>query len=1369
MIFQQINYLHKENFMKSLDQFTNQYAVSKTLRFSLIPNKSTEEHIQRYGFLQRDEVLAKKYKQAKKIADAYHKSFIEERLAGFQFSIQDLEDYKNAYVQLRGDKNNKDYQTELGNAQAKLRKKIATRLKNKDLFNEKFIKKILPAWLETHANKVPDISDPVSIIRDFDKRTTYFKGFHENRKNIYTDKAQGTSIAHRVVHENLFKFLINSERYEQIKRLDALLFEQLQDVPKKLDLHQTSLDEVFTLSGFNRCLNQSGIDHYNLLLGGKSLERNRKIQGINELINLRAQKLNSKDTDQNSLKKQLHKSKMDELYKQILSDRTGFSYRSEGITHDAELCDWIQHAFQVSKGTLIAPQQTQEEEEPLNIEEQLQRVSEAFKHADQKNLYVRNNDAIQEISKAIFGDWRFIKNSLEHYVREKLLGRNKNRDSKKFNDAETRWLKKSYFSFDEVHNALQFYMQKFEGDELENQQNEGQDSDQGITDEIMQLAKDRPLLKYFCEESDIFSTQPSATSGPKKMLSDIKAAYPQVQQILTDYAGIEEEKIKETKKNGDENSESNLVLQIKTYLDPILDLFHFFKPVYIQLSPKEEKKAEVYEGDNSFYTEFNVLYKALERIVPLYDQTRNYLTKKSFSVEKYKLNFDNATLADGWDKNKEKDNTCVILIKEDNYYLAVMHPKHNKLFADDLPTEGDCYQKIVYKQIADASRDIQNLMVIDGKTVRKVGRRETEGEYVGQSLQLERHKNKYLPPEINEIRKKRSYLKGDQDNNNFSKQDAIKFIDYYRARLEYFDFEFNLKNSSEYDDFNDFVNAVRSQGYRITFQDVSADYIDRCVDEGKLFLFRIYNKDFSKYSTGRKNLQTLYWKALFSEENLRNVVYKLSGNAELFYRKASINYSKDTWQMGHHVNNPKKRQPYPIIKDKRYAEKKYLFHVPITVNFKAPKAPEVPKFNDKVNEFLKNNDQIKVIGIDRGERHLAYYSLINQKGEIEEQASLNIPFLLDKPHDDKEKKDKNDYRELLDKAEKDRDKARKSWETIAKIKDRKEGYLSQVIHRLTTLMLEHNAIIALEDLSFGFKKGRLKVEKQVYQKLEKALIDKLNYLVLKKRNDHEPAGVMHALQLTAPSTSFKKLGKQTGFIFYVPAYHTSKVCPATGFVNLLYPRYETKKKAKEFFGKFDAIRYLPDENLFCFDFDYKKFPNKAAGSKQKWSIYTYGTRLISSKNTSNNNHQSPTKKEEWSTKEVDLTAELKALFQKYGIDYADGRELKQAIVNQSSSDFFKGMIASLKLILQIRNSRTGTNEDWIISPVKDKNGNFFDTRDPAKAPAHMPKDADGNGAYHIALKGLLMLQQLQKTTNHEKFKPNLKDEVWYEFIQRHAQ
>ena len=52
----------------------------------------------------------------------------------------------------------------------------------------------------------------------FNQFTTYLNGFHENRKNIYSDKEQTTAVAHRIIHENLPKFFSNINIYQQITK-----------------------------------------------------------------------------------------------------------------------------------------------------------------------------------------------------------------------------------------------------------------------------------------------------------------------------------------------------------------------------------------------------------------------------------------------------------------------------------------------------------------------------------------------------------------------------------------------------------------------------------------------------------------------------------------------------------------------------------------------------------------------------------------------------------------------------------------------------------------------------------------------------------------------------------------------------------------------------------------------------------------------------------------------------------------------------------------------------------------------------------------------------------------------------------------------
>lgn len=96
---------------------------------------------------------------------------------------------------------------------------------------------------------------------------------------------------------------------------------------------------------------------------------------------------------------------------------------------------------------------------------------------------------------------------------------------------------------------------------------------------------------------------------------------------------------------------------------------------------------------------------------------------------------------------------------------------------------------------------------------------------------------------------------------------------------------------------------------------IPTSFIDKLVDEGKIYLFQLYNKDFSPHSKGTPNLHTLYFKMLFDERNLEDVVYKLNGEAEMFYRPASIKYDKPT----HPKNAPIKIKIHSMIKNKHFS------------------------------------------------------------------------------------------------------------------------------------------------------------------------------------------------------------------------------------------------------------------------------------------------------------------------------------------------------------------------------------------------------------------------------------------------------------------
>ena len=56
--------------------FVNEYPVSKTLRFELIPVGKTLEHIEADGVLDCDAKRAEDYKKVKKLLDEYYKNWL---------------------------------------------------------------------------------------------------------------------------------------------------------------------------------------------------------------------------------------------------------------------------------------------------------------------------------------------------------------------------------------------------------------------------------------------------------------------------------------------------------------------------------------------------------------------------------------------------------------------------------------------------------------------------------------------------------------------------------------------------------------------------------------------------------------------------------------------------------------------------------------------------------------------------------------------------------------------------------------------------------------------------------------------------------------------------------------------------------------------------------------------------------------------------------------------------------------------------------------------------------------------------------------------------------------------------------------------
>lgn len=1283
--------------MKSIEEFCGQkngYSRSITLRNRLIPVGKTQENLEKSNMLKNDFERAKAYFEVKNLIDEFHRAFIEDVLSKTKLDWSGLYSEFDSFQSEKDKAKKAKLKKQLENCQKEMRKAIVKEFKDDErfakLFNEKILTDLLPSIIKD--DNTGTITDKKAALDTFSGFATYFTGFHQNRANLYSDEAKATAISNRIVNENFPKFYANVKIFEDLQKHFPDIISEAEDSLKEF-LNEKKLSEIFSKNSFNAVLSQSGIDFYNTAIGGISEEAGQeKIQGLNEKINLARQKLLPEE------KSRLQK-KMSALYKQILSDKKTASFIPEGFEKSEEIYDVVKKFKE------------------QNIDSANQKIAKIFAAADYNlnQIFVPAKE-LTDFSLSIFGNWSILSEGF--FLLEK--DKSKKELSEKQSETIKKQISKNDYSLSELQAAYERWA-----------------NENGVL-------IDKNVKNYFLL-APLRADGNSKEKHPVKILEEIDGAYSKINFDSQENLQAEKE----------------AAAPIKTFLDEVQNLYHHLKLVDYR---GEEQK------DSAFYSGLDGILSCLAEIVPLYNKVRNFVTKKPGEVKKIKLNFECPTLANGWDQNKESSNDAIILRKDGKYFLGILNPKDKPKFKDDENPESGFYEKMVYKLLPGPNKMLPKVFF------------------------SEKGKETFFPPEEILL----GYEEGKhKKGENFDKIFMQKLIDWFKNAInqheDWKNFNFKFSPTESYEDMSGFYKEVELQGYKVSFQKISENYINNLVNSGKLYLFQIYNKDFAEKSTGRKNLHTLYWENLFSEENLRDVCLKLNGEAELFFRPKSENLKETKHKKGSVLVNrttaggktiPEnlyqeiykyenkmtdsisdeakkllnsgnvicRKADYEITKDRRFTQDTYLFHCPITMNFKSPEI-KGKKFNEKVLNYLKNNSDVKIIGLDRGERNLIYLSLINQKGEIELQKTLNI---VEQARSDKTVS--VNYQEKLVKKEGDRDNARKNWQTIGNIKELKEGYLSNVIHEIARLMVENNAIAVMEDLNFGFKRGRFAVERQIYQKFENMLIEKLNYLVFKEKAASEPGGVLNAYQLTDKSENVGDIGKQCGWLFYVPAAYTSKIDPKTGFSNLFSTKGLTNvEKKKSFFEKFDAIHYDKKEDCFVFSIDYSKLGGNAAYQK-KWEIYSRGERIVYSR-----------KDNKIST--VNPTENLKAVFEKFGVNWRDEENFLDSLLSvqaeKSNAPFFDELLRSFNTVLQMRNSIPNSEVDYLVSPVKAADGTFFDSREQLALGknARLPVDADANGAYHIALKGLYLLRN-NFNLNDKGFIENISNAGWFKFAQK---
>ena len=1264
--------------------------VQKTLRNELRPTPLTMKHIKQKGIITEDEYKTQQSLELKRIADGYYRDYITHKLN----DTNNL-DFRNLFeaIEEKYKKNDKDNRDKLDLVEKSKRGEIAKLLSADDnfksMFEAKLITQLLPVYVEQNyiGEDKEKALETIALFKGF---TTYFTDYFNIRKNMFKENGGASSICYRIVNVNASIFYDNLKTFMCIKEKAeteiALIEEELTEL-----LDSWRLEHIFSEDYYNELLAQKGIDYYNQICGD-----------VNKHMNLYCQ--------QNKLKANVFK--MTKLQKQIM----GISEKAFEIPPMYQNDEEVYAAFNGFISRL----------EEVKLIDRLGNVLQNSNIYDTAKIYI-NARCYTNVSSYVYGGWGVIESAIERYWYNTIAGKGQSK-AKKIEKAKK---DNKFMSVKELDSIVSDYEPDYFNASNMDDDNSGR------------AFSGHGVLGYFNKMSKLLANMSLHT-----------ITYDSGDSLI-------------------ENKET--ALNIKKDLDDIMSIYHWLQTFIID---------EVVEKDNAFYAELEDIYYELENVVTLYDRIRNYVTRKPYSTQKFKLNFASPTLASGWSRSKEFDNNAIILLRNNKYYIAIFNvnnkPDKQIIKGSEEQRLSTDYKKMVYNLLPGPNKMLPWVFIKSN-----TGKR----DYNPSSYILEGYeKNRHI-----------------KSSGNFDINHCHDLIDYYKACInkhpEWKNYGFKFKETTQYNDIGQFYKDVEKQGYSISWAYISEADINRLDEEGKIYLFEIYNKDLSSHSTGKDNLHTMYLKNIFSEDNLKNICIELNGNAELFYRKSSmkrnITHKKDTVLVNktyineagvrvsltdedyikvyNYYNNDyvidvekdkklveilerigHRKNPIDIIKDKRYTEDKYFLHFPITINY----GVDDENINAKMIEYIAKHNNMNVIGIDRGERNLIYISVINNKGNIIEQKSFNLV-------------NNYDYKNKLKNMEKTRDNARKNWQEIGKIKDVKNGYLSGVISKIARMVVDYNAIIVMEDLNRGFKRGRFKVERQVYQKFENMLISKLNYLVFKEKKADENGGILKGYQLTYLPKSALQIGKQCGCIFYVPAAYTSKIDPATGFINIFdFKKYSGSainakvKDKKEFLMSMNSIRYVNEgsaeyekighRQLFAFSFDYNNFKTyNVSIPVNEWTTYTYGERI-----------KKLYKDGRWSGSEVlNLTEDLIELMEQYGIEYKDGHDIREDISHMDemrNADFICNLFEKFKYTVQLRNSKSeaeGDDYDRLVSPVLNSHNGFFDSSDYKENEKSddiiddkqiMPKDADANGAYCIALKGLYEINKIKENWSDDK-------------------
>jgi hypothetical protein len=1253
--------------MTVFDKFTNLYSLSKTLRFELKPLPETLNLLKKTNLhgqtpIQVDEEIDNLYhKEMKPLFDELHELFITLTLEKINFNNEDLQTLEKLLIELQTlTKDRKTNQKRLDKLQGDNGEIAKIQNKLREIIGEQFViqgerwkKKYTKTKLNDKGYKILTNAKILDVLIDLhhekSKHIKKFQGFFTYFNGFNLNRENYYTTEAKAT--GVANRSINENLVIFIE--NRQIFNSLAQLLPKLNNYKNN----FELSAYKNYLIQEGTESFNEIAGK-----------INKEKNLFLQQENSRPENKG---KKIYLPNFKKLFKQIgCRTKQQKDLVNKGVSIFPKYLEKIGLGFQIIKDS----------QEKYKIWQALQHVNDMYNEKLEKlkqnyqkffmhwNEYDLNKiwfkkEAINTISARWFGgdNWSI----LADVLRKKGTGK----------------IEKGEYKVTHFVSLL----------------------------ELKQAMDDLPLYKAENLFKDEYKKYFRATLF-ETILSVWQHEVESKFEEIREYQQLFREKSREAfdKNKKDKKGKSHTEVVKKLIEDGYLRLYQLTK--YHNLEKKGYKDPRLTEG--RFYDVLDEFWDNNE-IVTYHKAFQSTITKKPYSEDKIKLNFECGTLLGGWSPDFES-YAALIFNKNDKYYLGIIKgTKFNDLEAGSLYkniNSNNCIKRLIYITQKVDNKNTPRWFIRSKKN--------TFSPMVREGL--------INPKDILDIYDNKLYSKNSKnDNKNRYKKYLPKIIDYFKEGFkkhrDFKNFLFDWYDSKKYETIADFYNHTADMCYKLDWENLNFDSLRNLVKQGRLYLFQIYSKDFrldesigrniygdnfqTQKTTGQMNSHTKLFFELLKPENVKKL--KLLGGGEIFFRNS-----------GKEKRYKKDKKGKQVVDAKRYYEQKYFLHFPIKI-----KGKNKDLKNSFMNQKLKDNlKDIKIIGIDRGEKNLLYYSVVGSNGKMIDKGSLNII------------NDVN-YNEKLQEKQNKRKQARLNWEEIGNIKNFKEGYLSQAVYGIYKLIIKHNAIVVLEYLNTEFKAKRLaKVEKSIYKKFELALARKLNHLILKDKEASEKGGVLNAYQLTPaiPAGDVSKFEKahQWGTIFYVRPNYTSTTDPLTGWrKHINISNSETDKKIKEFFNPDTGIQVNYDNDKKYFKFSYEN-------EGKVWQLFAFDglQRFCWSR-----------KKRKMET--YNLYEEFNKLFE--GLDKS--KNINKQIYGKDFN--WKRLVFLWNLLNQIRNTdrdRIGNENDFIQSPVwSEKHRQFFDSRKATSL--DLPDNGDANGAYNIARKGIILLRRIKNCPDISKF------------------